>query len=474
MCRYFFIAIFALVLSNVGTSQNKHNIQFKFDQYQNDTLVVGYYFGERQLVIDTLYAQDTPGHFAMEGDSLLHPGVYIFLTHPDNGFYQFLMPREDQEFEVLSSKEDFSDLSYKGSTDNELFSEYVDFLATKRPVIEQIKAKMEGTDGALKKTYEDEMRAIDTEVKAKQAAIIADHPETLTTMLLKANQEVEVPDFSEVPEEERKMKRYRYYKEHYFDHIDLTDSVTLYSPFIDDRVKYYLEKLTIQLPDSINPTIDKLFSMMGTESSLFKYYLGSLYNQYAKSKVVGMDAVIVHLVDNYYIQGLAPWMSEENMAKIADNANKIRPTLMGNIAQDITVYKEDGSPVSLDSINYEYLVLLFWAPDCGHCKKVMPNIVEFGKEYKSKGVEVFAICTKHMDKLPTCWEAVKEKDMLGFINAADQYHKSSFKTKYDIRTTPKIFILDKDKKILIKGIGGEQLPEVMDEIIKSENAAKNG
>ncbi len=474
MFRNIFIASIFLLLSNVGFTQDKHDIQFKFDNYQNDTLIVGYYFGERQLVLDTLYSENTVGHFSLKGDSLLHPGVYIFLTHPENGFYQFLMPRDDQEFEVLSSKEDFSDLHYSGSADNELFSEYVDFLAVKRPIIEQIKTKMEGTEGALKKTFEDKMKKIDAEVKAKQSAIIEQHPASLTTMLLKANQEIHVPEFLDIPEDERKVKRYQHYKEHYFDHIDLTDSITLYSPFIDERVKYYLEKLTVQLPDSINPTIDKLFSMMGTESSLFKYYLGSLYNQYAKSKVVGMDAVIVHLVDNYYIKGLAPWMDAENMAKIADNANKIRPTLMGNIAQDITVYKEDGSPVSLDSIDYEYLVLLFWAPDCGHCKKVMPNIVEFGKEYKSKGVEVFAICTKHMDKVSTCWESIEEKEMLGFTNAADQYHKSSFKTKYDIRTTPKIFILDKDKKILIKGIGGEQLPEVMDEIIKSENAANNG
>jgi methyl coenzyme M reductase alpha subunit len=53
-----------------------------------------------------------------------------------------------------------------------------------------------------------------------------------------------------------------------------------------------------------------------------------------------------------------------------------------------------------------------------------------------------------------------------FFNAVDPYHRSRYKTVYDIRTTPQIFVLDTDKKILSKRIGAEQLPEVIDHILK--------
>ena len=38
----------------------------------------------------------------------------------------------------------------------------------------------------------------------------------------------------------------------------------------------------------------------------------------------------------------------------------------------------------------------------------------------------------------------------------------NFRELYDIKSTPKLFILDKNKKIIGKGIGAEQLPEFMD------------
>ena len=58
--------------------------------------------------------------------------------------------------------------------------------------------------------------------------------------------------------------------------------------------------------------------------------------------------------------------------------------------------------------------------------------------------------------------------MLGFINGADQYHQSRFKFKYNVSSTPKVYILNKDREILMKNIGSDQLEKVMIEILKRE------
>ncbi|MEZ4982502.1 MAG: hypothetical protein R2769_13150 [Saprospiraceae bacterium] len=39
---------------------------------------------------------------------------------------------------------------------------------------------------------------------------------------------------------------------------------------------------------------------------------------------------------------------------------------------------------------------------------------------------------------------------------------------YDVKSTPQVFILDKDKTIIMKRIGAEQMEEVMDQIILQE------
>ena len=96
----------------------------------------------------------------------------------------------------------------------------------------------------------------------------------------------------------------------------------------------------------------------------------------------------------------------------------------------------------------------------------MPKFVEFNEKWKDTGVKLFAICSKHQDKTENCWKDLEKKNMLGFINAADQYHRSRFKLKYNVMTTPKVFVLDKNREILIKNIGGDQIDDIMQEILK--------
>ena len=145
------------------------------------------------------------------------------------------------------------------------------------------------------------------------------------------------------------------------------------SGVLPPKIEYFLEKLTVNHPDSIAESIDFLLAKMEPAEQTFRYYLSTYLNKYAKSKVIGYDAIYVHLVKKYYQSGKTPWVDEESLAKIIDNANKLDPVLIGKIGADIKVYKEDGTPISISDIDYEYLVLLFWAPDCGHCTKMMPK-----------------------------------------------------------------------------------------------------
>ncbi len=55
-----------------------------------------------------------------------------------------------------------------------------------------------------------------------------------------------------------------------------------------------------------------------------------------------------------------------------------------------------------------------------------------------------------------------------WVNTCDQYLLSRYKTIYDVRTTPQIYVLDENKKILVKKIAGEDLKPVMEEIFKND------
>ena len=181
-----------------------------------------------------------------------------------------------------------------------------------------------------------------------------------------------------------------------------------------------------------------------------------------------MDAVYVHLALNYYDKGLTPWVPEENLKEIVGNAKKIAPTLIGQQAPDFKVKTQEGTELSLGDFTKDFTILLFWKPDCGHCTKAMPHIIEFQEKYKDKSVDLLTICTKTGKDYGKCWEGVEEKNMMGLLNAGDEYHRSRIFSKYFVNSTPAIYILDKDKKIKLKKVPAENLDAVMTELMKAE------
>lgn len=462
------VMLFLLVTSGVWAQT--FQVRFEIKNYENDTLIIGNFFGERQVVADTLFAKNK-GTFVWALDSIPNKGVYLALTKPDNNYNQFLINGFEKNFTIMLDKNDMTTARLKGSKDNTLFYDYMDFLMDKKILADTLKAQISrlGEAGQKDSTLQKQLNGLDQKVRKEQERIISEYPQTLTAMLLKANKEIDIPEF-EGEDNDVRIKKYYYYKEHYFDHIDFSHPAIIRTPFLHQKIDYYINKLSPQMPDSLARALDVVLQRLEGNQEAYRYYLADFLNKYAQMKVVGYDALYVHLVDNYYSKGKAPWLSQENLDKMVTNANDLRPVLIGKKMPDFTTYKEDNTPVRLYDIKSPYTVVFFWAPDCGHCKKITPDVVQFYKNNKDKGVKLFSICTKGGEKVKTCWEAIEEKNMQDFINTADEYQRYHAKVK--IKSTPKIFILDAQKEILIKDIPAEELDRIFNEILRIEENKK--
>jgi thiol-disulfide isomerase/thioredoxin len=402
----------------------------------------------------------------------LPEGVYLILFKPDNKFIQYIASKQDKNVQVSADVQDLENVVIKGSTDNEIFYTYLEYLKDKRPKADDLRNKISKAKEENKPTeeWQKELDDMDKAVVAYQENIISKYPNSVTSLLLKSNKEVTLPIF-EGSDEEVQIKKYYYYKAHYFDFIDFKHPAVLRTPFLHQKVTNYINKMTPQVPDSINVAIDAVLKKMEHNEDMYRFFLADFVNKYAQMKMVGQDAIYVYLVDQYYSKGKAPWVSEETLQKMVENANDLRPLLIGKKMPDFVSYKEDGQPVSLYSIKSPYTVVIFWAPDCGHCKKIMPSVVDFYSKNKDNGVKLLAVCTKGGEKTKTCWPAIQEKGMQDFINTGDEYQRYS--KYFKIKSTPKIFILDENKEILLKDLPAEELDRVYNEILKAEEAEKN-
>lgn len=463
-----YILILSFCFVSIALTAQKVDIRFKLDNYDNDTLIVGNYYADRQLVKDTLIREEGDKEFVMQSDSIFEQGVYIAITVPDHHFVQFIIPADDQEFEFKMDYANLTKLEVKDSDENELFVDYLSFLNKRRPENTRMQKELEETEKEGKDVtkIKAKIAALDQDILEHQQKIVENNQGTITAMLIAANFQIKIPEITDGTSEEIKTERFRYYRNHYFDHINFEHPGVLRTPYLHDRINYYMEKLNSPLPDSTIIAIDYILGKFENNPEALKFYTSFFLNQYAQMKMVGQDAIYVHMVDKYYSKDKTPWVNEETLAKIVDNANKLKPLLIGKTIPDITTYEKDGTPVKIRDIDADYTVLMFWAPNCGHCKKAMPHIVKFNDEYLAKGVKTVSICTKGGEKFKGCWDSLEDKDMLRMLNTGDEYIR--FQRELYVRKTPKIIVLNREKEIVIKDIPAESLGEVIDEIIRMQ------
>ncbi len=476
MTRFSALLLGFMLIATIAFSQKGFQIRVKLDNYNETELTLGFHYGDKQYVKDTVQV-DKDGYFTFKADTLLPCGVYLLVLKPDNSFIQILMPDDDQDFTVLTdAKEAVDKMKFKGSEENTLFYQYLGYLNTMRVKADTIKAQM----ARLNSNPADSLRLVkesselDQLVRKYQSDLLAKHPGTLTAKIIKGSQEPEIPEFEGLDPKEAQLKKYYWYREHYFDNIDIADPCMLRSPVLHQKIDTYINKIVPQHPDSINLALDFIVDKLKNSEENYKFYLIHFLNTFAKSKIVGMDACYVHIAKQYYCNGGAPWVKGEDLEKICDNANRLEPILIGKIAPNITVKDRNDKPISLWDIDSDYTVLFFWAPDCSHCKKAAPFMVEFAEKFKDRGVKIFAVCTAVAPKGDECWKGVEEKgfsDFL-FLNTYDPYIQSRYKTLYDVQSTPQIFILDRKHEILMKRIGAEQLESVMEDLIKFQQEKK--
>lgn len=463
--RLIFIVVF-LSCSFGASAQQGYEIEVDLKGYAEDVLYLGYHYGNKQYLLDTVEA-DAPGHFVFKGEEPLEGGVYLVVMAPDNNYLQLLVTAEEQRFSFSAEAANpTATMAFEGAADNQLFYDYMRFLDQQKPKAEELAKALEATENEKKKAkIEAEREALDAEVTAYQNNLLSKYPKTLTAAIVRANMPLDVPEF-EGTDEEKQLKGWRYTQKHYFDNIDLTDPRMLRTPFLFQRVDYFVNKLQVQHPDTMAQAVDYVLKEMKPAEESYKFFLIHFLNEAARSKLVGMDALYVHLVEKYYATGKADWTEEEQLKKIVDNARALKPLLIGKIAPDVQLQDRDGKAYSLHDIDSEYTILYFWRYDCGHCKKSTPHMKAFYEKYKDKGVKLVAVCTKFTDEVPGCWEYIDEKEIGDWLHLVDPYHRSRYMTQYNIKSTPQLFILDRNKEIISKRIGAEQLEEVMDRIIE--------
>ena len=219
---------------------------------------------------------------------------------------------------------------------------------------------------------------------------------------------------------------------HFWDGIEDFDGPTDENPILAAQIDFYFDKMVAPLPDSITLEISRLIDKTETNTDLRDFILWHLLERYRYPEYMSQDQVFVWLYDQYFSQLEIKDLNETNLALIQEKAERLRRLALFNIAPDIKL----GDSIDLQSIENNFTVLFFYDHDCDLCQQEMQDLD--------------SVVAQH-----------PEITKLAIDMNTDDVQMDVLYDLYDIETTPLIYVLDRDKRIIAKKIRAKQIPLIL-------------
>ena len=152
---------------------------------------------------------------------------------------------------------------------------------------------------------------------------------------------------------------------------------------------------------------------------------------------------------------------------VAERYNKINNpqfrTSEGSVAPELEFSDPDGKVRKLSDLRGKVVLIDFWASWCGPCRKENPHVRAMYERYHDRGFEVFSVS---LDNNKDRWKDAIAKDNLSWPNhVSDLKGWGSAAAKlYGVSSIPSTFLVDKEGRIIAKGLRGEQLTAVLEQI----------
>lgn len=453
-----------------------YSYKFKINGLKDTVCYLGFHFGEKKFVRDTARINAKGEVEFKRKNDTIPGGIYLFVL-PNRRWFEFVI--NEPSFSIETDTVDLvGHAKAKGSVENQIWFDYLRLMNAKYKEIEPVRKERDSIDKKSEryKILDKKLSDLNDEVNAFRESVIQKNGSSFVADLFRAMKDIEIPEFPKNPDGSvDSLARYQYFRSHYFDDINLTDQRLLRTPVFEPKLMYYLEKVIPQFPDSIIAEADKLVARGKPNAEMFKFIVHTITYTFERSQVMCMDAVFVHMVETYYNTGLATWADKTTLDKMKERAAKLKPLLCGQQAPNIILPDTNMIWHNLYDLQSDLTILYFWDATCSHCKKNTPKLVDIYNTYlKPNKIPIYAV----EGELETDeWKKYLFEHKLPWINVSDSPEINKHPEKYihltdlsslnfrhtwDLSTYPVVYVLDKNKVIIGKKLGVDQIEDFIE------------
>lgn len=454
MCKKLAFTAFALCCTLWA---NAFSIKINNPDLANTKIRIAYPYEGKHYIQDSIIL-DNSGKAYLQAKSNMHRGIYILLL-PNNQYVEFIRTN-DPVYSIRFTGTDFNNLEIKEGAENQIFHTYQKEMGKWSKLEDKVdrQKKMDSYNQEILKKY----------------------PKSFLSSIIKCI--APLPEFnSGIPADTPKrdslnqVALFNFYKKHYFDQINFAESGLIRTSFYKQKFDLYFDKILPPLPvDTLQKYIGICVDRSRADSLQFHFVTEYFFQKYQKSDLMGHDAIVVFLANKVMLKD-AWWVDKEYRSKIEKRVNELKTNLIGMEAPELNLpsLEDQNKHISLHSLSQKYVILYFYEPTCGFCATETPKLVKLYKKLKGKNIEVYAVNTDYNRKV---WEDyVKEKGM-DWINVWDGVEMqvdgknrvfsvgANLRELYDISSTPRIFLLNAQKKIIGKRIDTDGLISIFKQL----------
>ena len=452
-------ALFSLLLlpatlaqSATETPSDGFKITGHIKGLKDTTCVLAHYLGSTQYVPKDTARIDGTGNLVFEGKKSLPQGLYIAVA-PKNRYIQFLITA-DQAFSFDTDTANvIQAMKVTGSKENELFYTYQQQLGKFQNEAQALKAQKNAASTAS-------INVLQKQAGTFRSQFLKDNAGTFTVKLLKASAEPEVPTAPKAANgRPDSVWVFNYFKKHFWDDFDFADERFVRTPFLQQKVDRYIQELTVQVPDSLIKEADYVVNkaLAGTNKEVKYYTIYYITRPYEQPKINGTDGLFVHMFEKYYATGVMTVSDSSTLKSVGERVASMKPNLVGKVLVAPVITDTLRKPIIMQTIKADYTIVFFYSPTCGHCRESAPKLQKFVDDYKGKGIEVLAVS---IDQDVKEWKKfIKEFKLGNAINGMDVANRTNYARQYDVWTTPTVYVLDKDKRIIARKLPVDQIED---------------
>lgn len=471
--RITFCCLAILPLASTAQTAPAYKIDLEIKPYQNQWVFLAYHYGKLKGLADSAFlGPDSRGVFT--GTEPLKPGIYIVASPSKTILFEMLIDK-DQQF---SAKTDTLNLGsgvlFEGSSDNTDFTAYTKYVNERAGDMEAARKVLNDSASgeAQKESASKLMTTRSVELDSYRKDYIEQNPESMLAVIFKAMIDHPAPEALQQPKtSEDSLALYRYGKDHYWDDIDLMDGRLVRTPILENKLSTYINNWVVPDADSIIAEFNWMIALGRNDPEMSRFLISYFVDNYMYPKIMGQDKVFLH-VYNRYIADDNPqtnWLNENQKKVIRERAYMVMANQVGTTAWDMTMEDPAGKVKKLYDVKGDYTVVVFWDVHCGKCREEMPKMDSlYSSFWKQKNVKVYAVMVNednikdwrpYINDHGKDWVHVHEPK--AFREKVEKEGKPSFRQLYDMRATPTLYLLDKDKKIIAKNIGLTDLHELL-------------